>query len=151
MLVTRLPFFPGPTGGPGDLIISDAQSPACVGFRIPVALPHYSFPPPTPRFSLVNSCSRSLLCSKARGTCSLDPPPHFPPLIRLQTKRSPPPSMGARGRGTSFATIQPARKAPRSHSINNWRGTIQNIDSSVRTIWCSNSAGATLPFWATGV
>ncbi|PWY62940.1 hypothetical protein BO83DRAFT_403492 [Aspergillus eucalypticola CBS 122712] len=50
-----------------------------------------------------------------------------------------------------FATIQPIRKSPRSHSTNDWRGTKQNIDSSVRTIWCSNSAGATLPFWATGV
>ncbi|RAK87035.1 hypothetical protein BO79DRAFT_210078 [Aspergillus costaricaensis CBS 115574] len=59
--------------------------------------------------------------------------------------------MGARGRGTSFATIQPIRKSPRSHSTNDWRGTKQNIDSSVRTIWCSNSVGATLPFWATGV
>ncbi|OJZ88923.1 hypothetical protein ASPFODRAFT_709297 [Aspergillus luchuensis CBS 106.47] len=42
-------LFPGPTAGPGDLIISDVQLPACVGFRIPVALPHYPSPhPPTP-------------------------------------------------------------------------------------------------------
>ncbi|RDH14397.1 hypothetical protein M747DRAFT_319589 [Aspergillus niger ATCC 13496] len=137
---TRLPFVPGPTAGPGDLIISDAQSPACVGFRIPVALPHY--PPPTNTTTLFPS---ELLQSKP----SLQQGPGVPArsillIFRLLSacERISPPSLPRQW---------PARKTPRSHSTNDWRGTKQNIDSSVRTIWCSNSAGATLPFWATGV
>ncbi|OJI85869.1 hypothetical protein ASPTUDRAFT_55452 [Aspergillus tubingensis CBS 134.48] len=134
-------LFPGPTAGPGDLIISDVQLPACVGFRIPVALPHYPSPPPTPpRFF-----PSELLQSKP--SLQQGPGVHAHSILLISRLLS----VYARNSRTSFATIQPIRKSPRSHSTNDWRGTKQNIDSSVRTIWCSNSAGATLPFWATGV
>ncbi|RAL05093.1 uncharacterized protein BO80DRAFT_452024 [Aspergillus ibericus CBS 121593] len=110
----------GPTAGAGDLIISDAWLPACVGFRIPVALPHY----PSPHLH-TTLCPGELLQSKSS----------------LQ-------------QGQGFASTEPARKPPRFDSINDWRGTgyygVHHCNSS-RTVWRSNSAGATLPFWATGV
>ncbi|PYH29518.1 uncharacterized protein BO87DRAFT_401292 [Aspergillus neoniger CBS 115656] len=110
-------LFPGPTAGPGDLIISDVQLPACVGFRIP-SKPSLQQGPGVHAHSI-------LLIS---------------PLLSVYETKLPP-----------LPRQWPIRKSPRSHSTNDWRGTKQNIDSSVRTIWCSNSAGATLPFWATGV